>query len=288
MQRIAIFLFLTVALYCILAVVLKLPVFQVSSAVSSRAQKKQRKKFVWSQALGSFSKSLARFVPLGVVKAARLQKDLDAANMTATPREYMAGVYLSSAVFLPLAIPLYFLHPMLALLPVLAAFYVYNKKVNEVVKAGHAHKTAIENELPRFTSYAAMSLKTSRNILEMIDAYNRNYDSALTKELKIAAADMRTGNQERALQRMEAKIGSPLLSELVRGLISSIHGDDMTAYFDSLTEKMNMAWRQRLREIALKKEPKISRQSYILFACVLVSVFYVMFHILISTTGQLF
>lgn len=39
-------------------------------------------------------------------------------------------------------------------------------------------------------------------------------------------ADMKTGNYENALIHFETRIGSPMLSDVIRGLIGVLRGDD--------------------------------------------------------------
>ena len=46
----------------------------------------------------------------------------------------------------------------------------------------------------------------------------------MKRELDITTADMKSGNYETALTRLETRIGSPMLSDVVRGLISVIRG----------------------------------------------------------------
>lgn len=47
----------------------------------------------------------------------------------------------------------------------------------------------------------------------------------MKRELDITTADMKSGNYKTALTRLETRIGSPMLSDLVRGLISVIRGE---------------------------------------------------------------
>jgi tight adherence protein C len=251
----------------------------------SSSGREKKKKVINLQIIESYIKSYAQLIPMSMMKESSLQKKLTSANMPDTPKQYVSVVYAYTAFFLLLTIITFFINPLFAVIPFGITGLVYYLKINEVDRRSSARKKEIEHNLPQFTSYVANSLSSNRNILEIINIYNQNYDSELTKELLIVVADMRTGNYQTALQRFNARINSPLISELVRGLIASINGDDMTIYFESLSMKMDKLWEQRIREIALKKEPKLSMLSYISFGLSLLSVAYVMYNLVIANIG---
>lgn len=273
---------LAILFYCIAATLLRLPSFKSSSAF----KKSVKKRHTLSAFMDTVTHSAAKSIHMNQLRRSELQKSLVAAGILKTPEEYLAGAVVPALLFLLLAIPVYFLNPVLALIPVAFAGYFFYTRYTEAGKKSNQRRLAIEKELPRFVSYMANSLRSSRNVLDLIDNYKANYDSPLTEELSITAADMRTGNQERALQHLQVRIHSELLDELVRGLLSSLRGDDMTAYFNNLSYKLTSVWQQRLKEQALKKEPKITRMSYLLFACAIVSIF-VILGVMVKSSGSL-
>ena len=61
-------------------------------------------------------------------------------------------------------------------------------------------------------------------MLNILKSYQRNAGHAMKRELEITIADMASGNEENALTRMESRIGSTMLSDVVRGLISVKRG----------------------------------------------------------------
>lgn len=93
--------------------------------------------------------------------------------------------------------------------------------------------------------------------------YTQNYDTFLSREIEKTVADMRTGSQEIALQRFELRMRSSNLSLLIRGILASMRGEDMTIYFDELVYKMASIRKQRLTQKALKIKPKISNLANI-------------------------
>lgn len=259
--------FVAITLYCLAAIPLKLPSFQAMKAFRKADRHKNGTVKVL---LSSLSKTLSRYMPMGMLRQMEMQKRLDAAHLSETPKQYTAESVLHAVPPLVLVIPAYCIHPALALLPVLLAVILYVNHSNDLSRQGDKRRIEIEKELPRFVSYMANTLKSSRNVLDIMDAYRADYQSPLTDELKMTSADMRTGNAERALQKLEARINSPFMSELIRGMLSAMRGDDMTTYFDNLLYELNAVWEQRLDLQTQKKEPKIMRLAYFVFIfCVL-------------------
>ena len=263
-------LFLIVILYCLAAMALKTPPWKASLAYRHSVKKKS------SGVFSGLVKWFTRYIPINSYREAEIQRSLSAAGMKETPKEYVASAVVPSASVLVIAIPAYFINPLLAVIPAAFAVYLYIHKYNTANRQCDSRRTAIEKELPRFVAYMANELKNERNVLELIDTYKANYNSPLTEELSITVSDMRTGNQEQALHNLETRINSPMLSELVRGLQSEIRGNDMTMYFENLGYKMADVWKERLKQQALKKEPKLNMMSLMLFLCSVITVFIVL------------
>ena len=91
----------------------------------------------------------------------------------------------------------------------------------------------------------------------------------MRNELAITTADMRTGNYEAALTRFEARISSAMLSDVARGLIGVLRGDDGVTYFRMLSHDMKQLELQRLKRLAMERPPKIRKFSFMLLGCML-------------------
>lgn len=89
----------------------------------------------------------------------------------------------------------------------------------------------------------------------------------MREELEITVADMRSGNQEVALTRLESRVGSTMLSDVTRGLISLIHGDDNSMYWAQLSMKFSDYQRQLLRAQANAVPRKVRKLSMALLCC---------------------
>ena len=72
-------------------------------------------------------------------------------------------------------------------------------------------------------------VKHNRDVLYILDSYRDNAGEDMKQELAITAADMRSGNYEAALTRLESRVGSSMLSDVTRGLIGVLRGDETDA-----------------------------------------------------------
>ena len=108
------------------------------------------------------------------------------------------------------------------------------------------------------------------------------------KELDIVCAAMRSSSYEAALTRFEARLNSPQLSDVVRGLIGVLRGDDGAVYFQMLTHDFKQAELQRLKAKAAKIPPKIRVFSFAMLLCFLATYFAIIGYEIIKSMGTLF
>ena len=108
------------------------------------------------------------------------------------------------------------------------------------------------------------------------------------KEIEITIADIRTGNYEAAITRFEGRIGSTNLSEVCRGFIQMIRGDDTSVYWETLAIRFSELQKQYLRNIALKIPPKVHRLSFFLMMSMMLLYIVVLGWELLSNMGVLF
>ena len=99
---------------------------------------------------------------------------------------------------------------------------------------------------------------------------------------------MRSGNYEAALTRLESRVGSAMLSDVVRGLISVLRGDDTTVYWASLSIKFADIQRQLLKMQAQKVPSKVKRLSMVLLFCFMAVYLVVITVEIMSSLGAIF
>lgn len=127
-----------------------------------------------------------------------------------------------------------------------------------------------------------------RDVLSMLEHYKENAGEMFQKELDIVCADMRSSSYEAALTRFEARLNSPQLSDVVRGLIGVLRGDDGAVYFQMLTHDFKQAELQRLKAKAAKIPPKIRVFSFAMLLCFLATYFAIIGYEIIKSMGTLF
>lgn len=112
--------------------------------------------------------------------------------------------------------------------------------------------------------------------------------NAMKRELEITIADMASGNEENALTRMESRIGSTMLSDVVRGLISVKRGDNGIMYFQMLSMTFKQLELQKLKLEAMKQPGKMRKYSFMLLGCFLLMYLGVLGYVVLEAFGELF
>ena len=272
----------------ILLDVFKVPYLKTSKSVKT-ISKKQREKTssvdVW---LGGIANSLAKIIRINEYKRAELLNDLRTARIDITPEQYKANAIVKAAVLGVFAIPMLFIFPLLSPVILIIAVVVYNienKKASIKIKE---KRQIIEYELPRFVSTVEKTLKHSRDVLYMLESYTQNAGEEFRDELNVTIADMRSSNYEAAITRLEARIGSPMMSDVCRGLIGILRGDDMTIYWSTLSLKFADVHRQQLKQRAQKIPKKVKRLSIALLVCFMLIYVVVIMYQIIGSLGILF
>ena len=107
----------------------------------------------------------------------------------------------------------------------------------------------------------------SRDVLGILDSYREHAGEELRRELEITVADMRSGNYEVALTRLESRVGSSMMSDVTRGLISVIRGDKTDVYWGNLVLKFSDYQRTLLKTEANKAPKRVRKLSMALLFC---------------------
>lgn len=200
----------------------------------------------------------------------------------------MANAIVKSLIVGVLAVPVFFILPVLSPIILFLAFILYRMNMKGIANRIKKKRAGIEYELPRFVFKIEKSLMHDKDVLGMIESFARNAGPELKHELDITAADMRSGNTEIAITRLEARVGSPLMSDVCRGLISIDRGDVNTVYWKSLSMKFADIQRQQLRLEAQKIPKKVKRLSMCLLFCFMLIYIVVILAQIMNSVGVLF
>jgi len=280
--------FLASGLFFVILGILKLPTLATKKAmIAAGRQAKVKTKFFEALMMGWAAK-LSRLIRMDEYKRHRMANTLIAAGLDMTPELFTAYALVKSGCIALMVIPCLIILPLLAPVLLILAILTYFKTVQGADEKLKAKREAIESELPRFVATITQELKASRDVLGIIDNYKRNAGDMFAAELNILAADMRSGSYEAALTRFEAGINSPMLSDIVRGLIGVLRGDDGGVYFQMLSHDMKQLELQRLKAKAMKIPPKIRVFSFILLMCFMITYLAIIIFEIVNSLGGLF
>ncbi len=277
-----------IGLFMILADRFRIPYMRTSKAVNNLAKQQKEKTSSIDVWLSSFASFIARKLRLNEYKKGQLESDLRTAQMDITPEMFMANAIVKSLIIGVFAIPVLFIFPILSPVIIFLAFILYRMNMKGISNRIKKKRARIEYELPRFVFKIEKLLMHSKDVIEMIESFAKNAGPELKHELDITAADMHSGNTEVAITRLEARVGSPLMSDVCRGLISINRGDVNTAYWNSLSMKFADFQRQHLKLEAEKIPKKVKRLSMCLLFCFMLIYVVVILVQIVSSIGVLF
>ncbi len=219
--------------------------------------------------LDELASRLSKIITIDGYKRNKLNATLKTVGINETPEKYIASTWIKTLLPVALSIPVSFIFPIIIPIALVLSVRTYFKESKIADKKLIEEREKIECELPRFTREITQELKSTRDILGILERYKRNAGKSLKRELDITIADMKTGNYETALTRFETRIQSPMLSDVVRGLISVIRGDDATVYFQLLAHDFKALELQKLKNEAAKRPGKIRKYSFFMLGCML-------------------
>ena len=275
-------------LFMILADCFRIPYMRTSKAVKNLAKQQKEKTSSIDVWLSSFASFIAKRLKLNEFKKARLEADLRTARMNISPEMFIANAVVKSFIIAVLAIPVLFIFPILSPIIIFLSFVLYKMNMKSIEKRIRRKREQIEYELPRLVFKIEKTLTHSKDVLYIFESFAKNAGAELKHELDITAADMRSGNQEIAITRLEGRVGSPLMSDVCRGLISISRGDVNTVYWNSLSLKFADIQRQQLRLEAQKIPKKVKRLSMCLLFCFMLIYIVVILAQIMSSVGVLF
>ncbi len=274
-------------LFFIAADLLRLPTLAAQRAMLTAARQGKTKAKTMEALLYGWAVRLSRHIRMDEYKKSRLASVLTAAGLPESPELYMAQAVVKAGVVGLAAIPCLAVLPLLAPVLLFLAVLLYFKEIRKADEALLEKRSKIEGELPRFVATITQHLKSNRDVLSMLDSFKRNAGAEFAAELDIVTADMRSSSYEAALTRFEARINSPMLSDITRGLIGVLRGDDSSVYFQMLSHDMKQLELQRLKAQAMKIPPKIRVFSFLLLLCFLMTYLAIIaFEIVNSLSGM--
>lgn len=281
-------LFLALGLFFLAASLLHLPTIGAAKAMLGTAKQERKGAKTLETCFMILAVRLSHYIRMDEYKKSRMGNVLKASGMNLTPEVYQAYALVKAGAVLLAVIPCAILMPLLIPMVVVLALLLYFKEGQKADEKLKAKREEIEGELPRMVATIEQELKASRNVIGMLERFKGNAGPALTGELDILLADMRSSNYEAALTRFEARLNSPMLSDVVRGLIGVLRGDDSSVYFQMLAHDFKQIELQRLKAQAQKIPPKIRVFSFVMLVCFLLTYLAIICYVALESLGGMF
>ena len=238
--------------------------------------------------LTRIAEKLSPLLKLDPIKKSKLELALNIAEIPLTPETYTMKAILTAILTALLGLFLLLFIPLVGFLvmglSILMWFSTYQQAFDIVKK----RKKLIESELPRFAVSIQQGLSTDRDVLKLLVSYRRIAGPHLGKELDTTIADMKTGNYENALLHFQNRVGSTMLSDIVRGLIGTLRGDDQQMYFKMLVFDMRQIEQNNLKKEAAKRPKQMQKYSMMMLFCILLIYVVVLSVEVVSSIGSFF
>ncbi|MFR6220284.1 MAG: secretion protein F [Enterocloster bolteae] len=279
---------LAAGLFFLTADLLRLPYLKTSKAMINTGREKKTAAKTAETYLLTVAVKLAPYIRMDEYKKGRLKNILKASGLNMEPEVYQAFAVAKAGTVMLCVIPAILVFPLLSIIVVFLSVMIYFQEINRADELLAAKRGTIESELPRFVSTIEQELKNSRDILSIVENYKKNAGEQFAGELDILVADMRSSSYEAALTRFEARLNSPMLSDVVRGLISVLRGDDGAMYFHMLAHDFKQMELQRLKKEAQKIPPKIRVFSFVMLMCFLATYLVIIVMEIIKSMGTMF
>ena len=265
-----------------------IPYYKTSKAVASLSKLQKEKTSGLDLWLGDIAAWLSKIIPMDPFKKSKLEADLKTAQMDITPEMFRANAIVKAMLVGIMAIPTLFIFSLLCPVILILAVVLYSMEIKSVSKRIQGKRKKIEYELPRLVFNIDKTLKHNRDVLYMLESYAKTAGPEMKYEPDVTAADMRSGNYEAAITRLEARVGSSMMSDVCRGLIGILRGDDTEMYWASLAIKFSDAQRQQLRIQAQQVPRKVKRLSMCLLVCFMLIYVVVILAQIVNSLGVLF
>lgn len=274
--------------YFILAGLLNLPTLATTRAVIQAGHTDRRSTKNFDAVVLELAARLSKFIRLDTYKRRKTEATLKSAGILMTPETFMAKAIIKAGMPALGIIPAFFIFPILCPVLIFLAIAIFFKEIMSADEALKKKRNEIEYELPRFVSTVAQQLRASRDVLSILEKYRKTAGVDMRNELDITIADMQSGNLETALVRFESRMGSVILSDTIRGLISVIRGDNGIAYFELLAHDFKQFEIQRLKLLAMKRPGKIRKYSFYMLACFILMYLGILFMEIMTALHGLF
>lgn len=251
---------------------------------------RRREKSIWhNRSMRNLLGIIAPLIPLSEESEKKLNADLSRADIPFTAKEYYAKAILSALLGVFVAIlGASFGSGILVIGGILMGVYLFFHNYDQVKDTLKKKYAIMENEIPTFIRSVESSLRSERDLIRVIERYNKIATPVLRSELEILLADMQSSSVPQALMRFDNRMASPEISRLVAALIEVDRGVDASMNLQYLAQDMTVMHRQVILRELDKRPGKMKRAILPAGIILVVLMFYMMVQAVISSTSGLF
>lgn len=193
----------------------------------------------WERFLNALAEHIAPVIRLTAQQQKQYTKMLQAQGKRQSPEMFLAQQAALVLILFAVGLLLAFRSPVMPVLFGACGGIFFFNSVQKLKKQYAQYQTEVEMDLPKLCSVINSRLSSTKNVQSILTSFLPIASPAMREEIKLTLNDMKTGSQEIALLRMESRLGSPKVSDVVRGLISVLNGDNQEAYFQSKQGQFN-------------------------------------------------
>lgn len=278
--------------YYIITEFLILPDNKARKAISSYGKGKKAPSS--DEIISYLASKIERYIVIEENQKKLLQRKLNAAELDHTPEFHTARAVASGLIvtLFGIVFALIFsafvnwmiIFSLFVILGIFSGFKMMNE-TNEIISR---KAEAIEPELALFASTIQKQLSSTTDIIKIFESYRKICGEAFRHEIDVTIADMKTGSYEIALLNFDNRVRLESLSQIIRGLIAVLKGDDQRVYFDMLVHDLSNAERERLKRLSLKRPSKLNFSSAMVLVCFITIIVYIIgFQIIREINGIL-
>ncbi|UYO64417.1 secretion protein F [Acetobacterium wieringae] len=282
------FIILFIGIFKILSALFEVPNHRITKTITLIGKSKRQKQSIFDDLVSKIAEIIIPFVHINPYKQKKMSAALMSLGINKTPEmlhsEGMAKLFLTGA----LAFVFLFIIPLISLALIVLAILLYVQAIQKPFELLEKRRKAIERELPRFCSNIEQELKNTHDVLGIITNYRKNAGEALGEELEITIADMKSSNYENALTRLEGRINSGMLSNIVRGLTAVLRGDDNQYYFNNLSMELRSVEINELKLEGAKRPRKIKKYIALIMAAFIGGFFVIVGYQILTLLPKLF
>ncbi|OCN01026.1 hypothetical protein A7X67_01520 [Clostridium sp. W14A] len=283
-----ILLFLTIffAFYFLFGELFHVPTLASTRTVLKLTRQKQTKGF--NAVIFQMSSALARHIRLNSYKKRTMTAALHYAGIEMSPETYYATSIVKTCITLLPAVLCIFVFPMgIPVFSILAIkqFMDGTKQADKIVTK---KREMIEGSLANFAATIANELRSTRNVLAILEGYRNSAKEPFKSELEITIAEMKSGSQEQALNRLSGRVGSGRLTQVVNGLVGVLQGGDGTMYFTMLAHDFRNIQSNVLEKENMKLPDQLNKYFYLMLFAFIAVEGYIMYMQITTSSGNLF